>query len=862
MTRDTEITADDQKRIEPASRSQTGSRARKIFSDNLQRIHISTDRTFASLLVFQWLAGIVAAIFISPVTWAGAAHSVHMHVMAAIVYGGLLTALPLYLIKFRPGATITRHVIAVCQTLFSDLFIQISGGRIETHFHVFGSLALLAFYRDPAVLLSASSVVAITHGIRGIYWPESVYGVVHPEPWRFLEHVFWVSFEDAWLIVSIRQSLKEARRRAEQQMEIEQAKASVESEVVVRTAQLRASEQAFRQLAEAAPVGIFQTTISGENLFMNSELPRLLDCEPSDLLNGKWVSILDQDCGKQTEELWYTSVNSNREFTMESTVIGKSGKRLFIRTRAVPVFYESGEFCGYVGTVQDISDYKLAEQKLLLENEFNIAFSSSETFADVMTTVMQKVCEISGWELAVFRAKGAADEKDEAVSWHTIGVGQQTLDAVLTRGCKINGVDGKLEPRGDLAGYIAVPIMSGFDRIGTLELASRKISTLDNNAFGHLQSLGRELGQHITRYRAENTIKAREAMLRAIHDSVAEAIVALDEQGHVISSNAAAAKIFSTDRTTLPKRALWELVPNRARANFDCSTWEQISQQLMSGEAIRFEGTGRRLSGELFPVEVALTEAGIQDSRMFVAVVRDISERKESERRVAEFYSIVSHELRTPLTSIRGSLGLISGGLTGDIPEEAMELLDIASESCDRLIRLINDILDLKKLESGKFAFRLEKLYPARVVARALEQIDGLAKGKQVSLESDIACETAFLGDSDRVLQVLTNLISNAIKFSDQGAFVAVKVCLTEDAKYIRFLVTDRGPGIPAEHLGKLFGKFQQIDSSDTRPQEGTGLGLAISKSIVEQLNGTIGVDTEPGRGSTFWFDLPVPDEE
>jgi hypothetical protein len=155
---------------------------------------------FAVLLVIQYIAGIVGALFVSPYAWEGKVRVLHMHVWVAILGGAGIVILPVLLAWLKPGATITRHVIAASQMLSSALLIHLTGGRIETHFHVFGSLAFLAFYLDWPVLITATVIVAADHFLRGIFWPESVYGIANPEWWRFLEHAAWVVFEDIFLI--------------------------------------------------------------------------------------------------------------------------------------------------------------------------------------------------------------------------------------------------------------------------------------------------------------------------------------------------------------------------------------------------------------------------------------------------------------------------------------------------------------------------------------------------------------------------------------------------------------------------------------------------------------------------------------
>src|SRR5580692_7959054 len=203
------------------------------------KIYRQTDRMFAGLLVFQWVAGLAVARWISPLTWAGAESRTHAHVWAASLIGGAILSLPLWLAFNRAGATLTRHVIAVAQMLSSALLIHLSGGRIETHFHVFGSLAFLSFYRDWRVMVTGTVVVAADHFFRGLYWPESVYGLVTGAEWRWLEHAGWVAFIDVFLIYSCVRSRDEMWAIAERQARLEETNVTIEQTVSERTAALQ-----------------------------------------------------------------------------------------------------------------------------------------------------------------------------------------------------------------------------------------------------------------------------------------------------------------------------------------------------------------------------------------------------------------------------------------------------------------------------------------------------------------------------------------------------------------------------------------------------------------------------------------------
>jgi hypothetical protein len=196
-------------------------RAAALFAERRGQMLARVDRMFLKLMLGQWVFGILIAILYSPYGWAGKERDLHLHVYVAVLVGGALTAFPVALAVLKPGATLTRHVMAASQMLWSALLIHLTGGRIETHFHVFGSLAFLAFYADWKVLNTATLVVAAEHFVRGFFWPESIYGIANPEWWRFLEHAFWVLFTDAFLLLASANTLADMKGAARQQAEAE-----------------------------------------------------------------------------------------------------------------------------------------------------------------------------------------------------------------------------------------------------------------------------------------------------------------------------------------------------------------------------------------------------------------------------------------------------------------------------------------------------------------------------------------------------------------------------------------------------------------------------------------------------------------
>jgi signal transduction histidine kinase len=248
--------------------------------------------------------------------------------------------------------------------------------------------------------------------------------------------------------------------------------------------------------------------------------------------------------------------------------------------------------------------------------------------------------------------------------------------------------------------------------------------------------------------------------------------------------------------------------------------------------------------------------SALPEQGLLYGVVRDVDERKRVERMKDDFMSVVSHELRTPLTSIRGALSLTTGGVAGELPEKARTLVEIAAKNSDRLARLVNDILDMEKMQSGTMAFRPAQVEVMPLLEQAVESNRAYCDLYGVGLRIEEGAEGARVwADADRLQQVLANLLSNAAKNSARGGAIEIGAHRADDR--IRIRVTDHGAGIPAEFQPHVFEKFAQADVSPARQGGGTGLGLSISKAIVEQHGGRLWFETSPETGTTFLFDLP-----
>jgi PAS domain S-box-containing protein len=338
-------------------------------------------------MTLQWLAGIAAALWVSPKTWVGMASHTHPHVWAAVFLGGAISSLPIMLAVIRPGHATTRYTVAVGQMLMGALLIHLTGGRIETHFHVFGSLAFLSFYRDWRVLIPATIVVAADHFLRGVFWPQSVYGVLTASEWRWLEHAGWVAFEDTFLFIAIRHSIGEMRGIAERTAEIESLNEGLEAHVANRTAQLVAAnhelqrEVAERKLAEAEvakqraflrqvidlnPSFVFAKDREGRFTLVNQAIAAAYGTSVDNLL-GK----TDADFNTNKEEVegfrrddLEVIQTLQEKFIPEEVITDAVGQIHWLQTIKRPIVSPDGTANQMLGIATNITAHKQAERAL------------------------------------------------------------------------------------------------------------------------------------------------------------------------------------------------------------------------------------------------------------------------------------------------------------------------------------------------------------------------------------------------------------------------------------------------------------------------------------------------------------------
>jgi PAS domain S-box-containing protein len=348
---------------------------------------------------------------------------------------------------------------------------------------------------------------------------------------------------------------------------------------------------------------------------------------------------------------------------------------------------------------------------------------------------------------------------------------------------------------------------------------------------------------------------SEERLRRAFDDAPIGMALVSPDQGRWLQVNSALCTMLGYSELALMAR-------NRVGVTHpdDMDKDQTLVRHVLEGKIASYQVEMRYLHQSGAPVYVNLSVSLVRSAEgeplYFVSQIENISERREMDHMKREFIATVSHELRTPLTSIRGSLGLIAGGAMGALPPKITPMVMIALQNCERLVLIINDILDIEKMEAGKSQFHIGSVAVAALLRQALAMNEAFAAKFNVTLLLEAPLpELQVLADPDRLMQVLTNLLSNAAKFSPAGASVRVRAL--SDAGQVRFEVEDDGRGIPEAFRARVFEKFAQAESSSGRQSGGTGLGLATSKSLVEQMGGRIYFESRTGGGTIFFVELP-----
>jgi PAS domain S-box-containing protein len=531
--------------------------------------------------------------------------------------------------------------------------------------------------------------------------------------------------------------------------------------------------------------------------------------------------------------------------------------------------------------VRDVTQQKQREHRLALQLLVTQIVGENVSSEMAAMRVLEALCASQGWDVAVKWDINADENRLEfSTAWGVPGkeaeeLIQESMGTTLAPGGSLPGrawSEGRLVWISDLAKASADPRVKGAMRhkmvsgwATPVQVGNKVLAVLefychlrlreDRETTAAMETVAASLGQMLARTKERERAEELSRQQKILLHSVADGICGVDRNGLVRFANPAATRLLGSPVTSLIGKPVHELVhgsaPDGKKCGKDCPLLRAASGRVSSSG----EDTIYRANGVGFPAEYFLNP--ILDLGRYSGSVlsfRDISQRYALDRLKDEFVSTVSHELRTPLTSIRGALGLLSSGILGDISEKATNLLRIALSNSDRLVRLINDILDLERAQSGREPLVFRPVQMADLVRQAMDGMQLMAESAGV-LQIHDKTQVEITADGDRLLQVLTNLLSNAIKFSPPNS--AVSIMLRPGSSGVTLSVIDQGRGIPADKLEAIFGRFQQVDASDSRQKGGSGLGLAICRAIVSQHNGRIWAERNPIRGSTFRVFLP-----
>lgn len=411
--------------------------------------------------------------------------------------------------------------------------------------------------------------------------------------------------------------------------------------------------------------------------------------------------------------------------------------------------------------------------------------------------------------------------------------------------------------------YAGAPLVSADGHaLGTLCVMDREPRHLAAEQKDALLALSRQVMAHLEERRTSAALRGAmqaltrsEAMFRDAYENAPIGIAFVSPEGELLRVNQSLCDMlgYVPDELT---RTTFQAITHPDDLESDLVLFRKV----LAGEIRTYQLEKRYVHRNGHAVWAMLSVSLVWDQQRplyFISQIQDITERRNIERGKAEFLTMVSHELRTPVTSLRGALGILAAGAAGELPPKAQALAALADRNADRLHRLVNDILDVDKIESGVFGYRRTDIDLNQLVTQAAVELRPCAEQHQVKIEVRSDLPRAFLhADADRLMQVLANLISNAIKHSPAGGTVDVHVTRTDQT--IRVGITDRGEGIPEELRPHIFEKFAQANGTATRRKGGSGLGLSISRAIIQHHGGMLAFDTELGVGSTFYFELPI----
>ncbi len=584
----------------------------------------------------------------------------------------------------------------------------------------------------------------------------------------------------------------------------------------------------FRLMADSAPALIWMADAEKQNYYYNRCWLEFTGRTLAEEAGDGWRDGVHPEDLDRLGSVFDRAFAARLPYSIEYRRRRADGEFRWVLGTGVPLYGLDGRFEGYIGTCVDITAQKTIEQRLREQAELL-------DLAQDAIMVVDMEGQITFWNHGAERLYGWSNGEAMGKFAH------QLLKTELPLPRQV--IDERVWSEGRWSGQVTQRRRNGESMIVHSQEVRKYVS-------------GRPVGTLVINTDVTSRVKADEMRQRftAILEATVDAVSIANEQGVLFYLNKAGRELLGftqvpTNMELQDRRPTWA-----AQLLIDVAIPAAIQNGVWAGETALLDQNGDEV-----PVSEVLLAHRSPDGvlQYFASVARDMTERHELERMKDEFVSNVSHELRTPLTSIRGALGMLASGAIGEMTPKAKRMLDIAVSNSDRLVRLINDILDIERMESGRIAMQKRAVDAGELMVNATETMRAMADRAGVALE--VRPVTAVMqADADRMIQTFTNILSNAIKFSARGTTVMFTAC--EDGPNLIFSVRDEGRGIPVEKLQTIFGRFQQVDSSDAREKGGSGLGLAICHTIVEQHAGRIWAESALDQGSTFYVSIPAGD--
>ncbi|HEY9760340.1 MAG TPA: ATP-binding protein [Oculatellaceae cyanobacterium] len=635
--------------------------------------------------------------------------------------------------------------------------------------------------------------------------------------------------------------------------------------------------------------GLFQINACGEIVFANKSFETLLGYKFADVKRKNIHEMLHAIDDKHPRECVFikTCMYSEETKVADDVFRRQDGSTIPVQLVSSPVL-KRGERAGAVITFRDVREQIRLTRRMETQHAVTRILQEAATINEAMPKILAAVCECLKLDVGavwlvdkdIDRLKCVAYQEPEHAK--TGDFKSKTVSMSLRRG---EGLPGKVWEKqsavyvgaiqsakdvvlraevaetSNLQAAFAFPIMQSQKVMAVVDLFGDHIPEPDEQLLTLVASMGNQIGEFMQRRIAEAHLRTNESRLNAIINSMAEGVIVADVNGAFLLVNQAAKNMHrtSTTGTSVSNWAklfgYYEQDQKTPLANEDLPLLRAIRGESVDNQEIFLQPIGGD-HGLWISCTARPLRDGSGDLIGGVVVLNDVTERKTAEKHLSVFYSTVSHELRTPLTSIKAALGLLEGGIAGQLSPKAMQLVNVGRSESDRLVRLINDILDVKKMEDGNFELQISAIDLQDLMHNSVVGLEAIANQNNIRLMTSLQEPITVNGDGDRLTQVLYNLIANAIKFSPEGGTIYIHAA--RQCEVVRISVRDEGCGIPEDQLHLLFKMFQQIKGDAAGHKQGTGLGLAICKRIVELHHGKIGIESTVNKGATFWFELPI----